>query len=152
MDGHTVSIDVAAPPQRVWDVLADVTRTGEWSPVCRRVEWLGGASAPAVGARFKGYNRNAQGVRWTRECEITEAERGRVFAFSTYLGERESTRWRYTLETADGGTRLTESYEPLVAPLYVRLLRAVAGSKLDRDARKNIETSIRNLKRVVEAG
>jgi hypothetical protein len=26
------SIDIAAPPELVYDLIADVTRTGEWSP------------------------------------------------------------------------------------------------------------------------
>lgn len=34
------SVDIAAPPEAVWTVVADVTRTPEWSPVCHRVEWL----------------------------------------------------------------------------------------------------------------
>lgn len=29
---------VAAPPDSVWRVASDVTRTGEWSGECRRVE------------------------------------------------------------------------------------------------------------------
>jgi hypothetical protein len=53
-----VKIHIDAPPQKVWDTLADVERMGEWSPECRQVSWLDGAQSPAkVGARFKGSNK-----------------------------------------------------------------------------------------------
>ena len=41
------SIDVAAPPELVYDLISDVTRMGEWSPECYRCEWLDGATAAA---------------------------------------------------------------------------------------------------------
>jgi len=31
-----------APVEAVWRVVADVTRTGEWSHECLQVSWLGG--------------------------------------------------------------------------------------------------------------
>lgn len=34
-----------------------MTRTGEWSPVCRRCEWLGDSAEAVVGARFVGHDR-----------------------------------------------------------------------------------------------
>ena len=39
-----------APLEAVWCVVADVTRTGEWSHECLDVSWLGGATAAAPGA------------------------------------------------------------------------------------------------------
>ncbi len=32
---------VAVRPELVWDLVADVTRVGEWSPECIRAAWLG---------------------------------------------------------------------------------------------------------------
>ena len=52
-----VTIDVSAPPERVYGLISDITRMGEWSPECRRCEWIDGATGPAVGARFRGHNR-----------------------------------------------------------------------------------------------
>src|SRR5436309_1712135 len=43
------SIDIAAPPERVYDVVTDVTRMGERSPECYRCEWLDGATQAVVG-------------------------------------------------------------------------------------------------------
>lgn len=65
-----------------------------------------------------------------------------------------STRWRYRLESsADGGTRLTEAYRAEFLPTWVWLLRKVPGAakRSDQDARKNIATSLANIKRLTEA-
>jgi len=48
---------VAAPPELVWDLVADVIRVGGWSPECIRAVWLGEPGQPQPGARFTGHNR-----------------------------------------------------------------------------------------------
>jgi hypothetical protein len=53
---------MAASTERVWDLVSDVTRVGEFSPETFEAEWLGGASGPEVGARFRGHvRRNGRG-------------------------------------------------------------------------------------------
>ena len=100
--GGSVSTTIAAPPEAIYDVVADVTRTGEWSDETRRVEWT--SPEHGVGARFKGWNR-VGAFRWTRHCEVLVADRGRAFAFRTIPGKapskRDSTLWRFEL-TPDG--------------------------------------------------
>ena len=76
------SIEIAAPPQVVYDLIADVRRMGEWSPECYRCEWLDGVSAAVLGARFRGFNRIGR-FRWERTALICAAERGREFIFET---------------------------------------------------------------------
>jgi len=49
---NEVSIPVAAPPERLYDLITDVTQMGRWSPECTGGKWLGGAAGPAAGARF----------------------------------------------------------------------------------------------------
>jgi uncharacterized protein YndB with AHSA1/START domain len=49
-----VSVEIAAPPDAVYDLIADVTRMGEWSPECVRCRWLDGAQEARPGARFRG--------------------------------------------------------------------------------------------------
>ena len=50
----SASIDIDAPPDVVWRLVADITRMGEWSPECWKAEWEGDATGPAVGAHFHG--------------------------------------------------------------------------------------------------
>ena len=104
--GHS-NIEVGVPPDAVYDLIADVTRMGEWSPECYRCEWLDGATAAAAGVRFRGYNRLG-GMRWQRTAVVDRAERGREFGFTTVNDRagRGETRWRYTMEPSASGTLL----------------------------------------------
>ena len=146
------SITIDAPADRLWGIVGDVTRIPEWSPVCHQVEWVDGSSA-VVGARFRGHNR-LNGARWSRECVITEAEPGAVLAFSTLFKGQESTRWRYRMEPTAAGTRVTEAYEVVAVPTWVRMMRRLPGAmaKTERDTKQNIETSLDRLKAIVEGG
>ena len=87
------SIEIAAPPEAVYDLVADITRMGEWSAECYRCVWLDGASTAAVGTRFRGYNRLGP-YRWERTALITTADRGREFSFTTLDDRNGRERWR----------------------------------------------------------
>lgn len=116
-----VSVDVAAPPSVVFGLISDIAQMPRWSPETYRTEWSGGATEPAVGARFRGWNRFGW-VRWSTTVEVEEYETPRVFAFCTRFGSHRGSLWRYTLdETADGGTRLTETNTRMYEPLYSRV-------------------------------
>lgn len=108
----TDSIEIAAPPELVYDLIADITRMGEWSPECYRCKWLDGATTAEAGARFRGYNRIGL-MRWQRSAVIDRAERGREFSFTTIddRAGRQETHWRYTMEPTSAGTLLTESFQ-----------------------------------------
>jgi hypothetical protein len=118
--GHG-SIDVAAPPDLVYDLIADVTRMGQWSPECYRCEWLDGATAAAPGTRFRGYNRLGR-YRWERTAIIDTADRGSEFTFTTTDDRtgRLETQWQYTMQPTPSGTLLTESFEFLWCSLRNR--------------------------------
>ena len=147
------SIVVRAPADRLWEIVADVTRIPEWSPVCHQVEWLDGADVAAVGARFRGHNK-LNGARWSRECEVTEAERGKVLAFSALFKGEESTRWRYSFEPSGESTTVREAYEIVMIPPWLRFLRRLPGvvAKSERDTKENLSTSLERLKAIAEAG
>src|SRR5919197_5403834 len=102
---HSESIVVARPPDELYDMVADVTRMGEWSPVCKACWWDEGA-APRVGAWFTGRNEMGEHT-WETRSEVVAADRGREFAFVVSVS---GTRWGYEFAPVDGGTRLTESW------------------------------------------
>ena len=146
-----LTLDIDAPAAEVWSVVADITRIPEWSPVCHRCEWIDGAGAPVVGARFRGHNK-LNGARWSRDCVVTAAVPGEVFAFSTSFKGQESTRWRYRFEPTASGTRVSEAYQVVMVPRWVRAMRRLPGAmaKTERDTQQNIETSLDRLKAIVE--
>jgi hypothetical protein len=135
VEGGEATVLVGAPADRLWAIVSDVTRTGEWSPENTGAVWLDGATGPTVGARFKGSNRRGK-TRWATTCEVTAAVTGREFAFVTGRPQKPETVWRYVLEpVGEGQTRLTESFQ-LVKPLGAvsRLVTRVTTGVRDRRA------------------
>jgi hypothetical protein len=80
-------------------------------------EWLGGATGPALGAKFRGHvRRNEIGpVYWTT-CEVTACEPSREFGFAVLLGDRAVNNWHYRLAPSGDGTEVTESFRLNPAP------------------------------------
>lgn len=100
------SIFVAVPPDELYALVSDVTRTGEWSPVCKACWWDEGAG-PQVGAWFTGRNETLERT-WETRSQVVAADPGRAFAWEVNNGW---VHWGYTLEPEGDGTRLTESWE-----------------------------------------
>lgn len=97
------SVIIQAAPERIYDVVSDVTRTGEWSPVCYRCEWS--SEARGVGATFVGHNRTPD-REWSTTSTVVVATPGIEFAWEVGAGR---TRWGYRMAPAAGrATELTE--------------------------------------------
>ena len=103
------TVDVSAAPERVWALVSDLPAMGELSTENVGGRWVGGATGPAVGARFKGRNRN--GVRrWSTSVQVTRCEPGRAFVFAvSYLGIPVA-EWSYDIEPTPSGSRVTEGW------------------------------------------
>jgi uncharacterized protein YndB with AHSA1/START domain len=147
---HEVTTVIKASPDKVWPLIADVSRMGEWSPICRRCQWLG-SPGPRVGAKFVGHNQ-VSGFRWSRECVVTVAEPGRLFGFSTFFQGRESTRWLYRLEPEGAATRVSEAYQSVFAPRWVRFLRRIPGlaAQSERRSHRGMEITLARIKAAAE--
>jgi len=148
----SVTVHMAASPQVVWDLLSDVTRIGELSPETFEGEWLAGASAPAVGAKFRGHvRRNGRGPTYWTICRVTHCEPGAVFAFDV-LGpaDRVVNSWRYDLTAAADGTDVTESFRLADNPL-TKLYWAIAGRWRGRTNRAGMRATLERAKAIVEA-
>lgn len=102
------SIEIAAPPEAVYALVADVTRMGEWSPENVGADWLNGGTGQ-VGDWFAGHNRSGE-REWTRECEVASAEPGRDFTFVVDGVEKNCTWWSYEMAPTASGTQLTERW------------------------------------------
>lgn len=145
-----VSLHIDATPDRVWALLADLERMGEWSPECYKVRWLGEAQSPATtGARFKGWNKYGW-IRWSTTCEIKVAEPGRELTFSTVKGQREVVRWSYRLEPANNGTDVTESFQAMSWPLDVRFFEDVVMRDRDRRRQAAMHATLDRIRAIAE--
>jgi hypothetical protein len=146
------SIVIARSPQELYDMVSDVTRMGEWSPVCKACWWDDGDSA-RPGAWFTGRNETPQRT-WETRSQVVVAEPGREFAFAVF-GNR--ARWGYTFAAADGGTRVTESWEflPGGVTAFEERYGADAPAQVasrEQAAREGIPATLAALKRSAESG
>jgi uncharacterized protein YndB with AHSA1/START domain len=148
-DAHRAEIDIDAPPERAYDLLADVTRMGEWSPECVRCRWISAPHRPEVGARFRGTSRNGR-RRWSTVSTVSAAAPARTFAFDVTYFRLPVAGWRYEFSpNASGGTHVTESVEDRRGRLIRALSPLITGS-LDR-GRRNTETMQATLTRLKAA-
>jgi uncharacterized protein YndB with AHSA1/START domain len=149
-----VSVHVDAAPERVYDLVADLPRMGEWSPECTSVSWKGGLTVATAGARFRGWNRKGV-VRWYTDGVVVEAERARALAFDVRGLGLKVARWAYRIEPdGDGqGCTLTEEWTDHRSPAY-RAITGVAINVRDRKThnRAGMERTLEQLKAAAEAG
>jgi uncharacterized protein YndB with AHSA1/START domain len=148
-DSYDVVIE--APAERLYDMVADMPRMGEWSPECQQVEWLEGATGPTEGARFVGHNKTGPRglIKWSRRGTVLTADPGREFAFATEEGGQEGVVWRYRFEPAGDGTRVTESYEIQKIPTWARIVDIPTNRV--RELREGMQHTLEQLKAVAES-
>ena len=103
---QSVSIIIERAPEEVYDMVADVTRMGEWSPVCKACWWEQG-DGPSVGAVFAGRNETPERT-WEMKNRVVAADRGKEFAWEV---QGTHARWGYTFAPVDGGTEVTERWD-----------------------------------------
>ena len=113
----TVERYIEASPEVLYGILSDVTRTPERTPDIVRCEWIGGATGPAVGARFKAINSAGRGPKWSNKPVVTVADPGREFTFNRSEPFGGTLEWKHVLTAEGTGTRVTESYTVL-KPLH----------------------------------
>lgn len=114
---HETSVEIAASPQAVYDLVSDVPRMGEWSPENVGADWT--SSTPgAEGSTFEGHNRLGE-REWSVPCTVTVAQPPECFEWVTRPDDPEGpyVRWTYRLAANDqGGTTLTENWDVLSLP------------------------------------
>jgi hypothetical protein len=150
MSDIEVSEHIAAAPAELYEMVSDLPRMGEWSPENTGGKWLGGATGPTVGARFRGTNRAGVAV-WATNVTVTAADPGRRFAFDVgFLGVPIST-WEYTFADSGDGCAVTETWTDR-RPGWMRASSFVTGVRdRHRHNRRNMAETLTKLKAAAEA-
>ena len=152
LDHDEVRLRIQAAPELLYDLVADVPRTPEWSPEVISCRWLDGAAGAAPGARFSARNKR-RWFTWSNKPVVETAERGRQFAFTRTEPGGGTIRWFYRFEPASGGTTTELGYQVLKpVPVFLHLiLRTFFGVRdLRADLHQNMTLSLQKLARIAE--
>ncbi|RVW01231.1 SRPBCC family protein [Rhodococcus xishaensis] len=98
------SIEIAASPEAVWEIVSDLKRMGEWSPQCRKMLMSGEVREGATT-----FNINRKGLLvWTTRSKVIRFEPNEAIAFRI---KENFTIWSFTLEPTSTGTRVVQRRE-----------------------------------------
>ena len=153
MRSVTETIRIDAPPERIYDLVADVAGMGRFSPEATGA--LGAPSQASVGDAFWGTNRHGPWF-WVTRCRITAADRGRAFAFDVDLGPLPISAWEYRIEPDGQGCLVTETWVDRREGLRGRAMR-VGGSLIipgprDEHNRGTMRATLEALRAAAEGG
>lgn len=125
------SIDIAAPPSRVWAILLDFERHPSWNPFIRTI-----SGEPRVGERLHVVLGPPGAKPMTFKPTVTQAEPERGFAWTGTLGAKWLFSGEHTFRLEplpSGGTRFhhSEAFGGVLLPLLRK--------SLDTDTRRGFE-------------
>jgi uncharacterized protein YndB with AHSA1/START domain len=129
VDFH-ITVDIAAPPDTVWGVIADVERWPEWTPSVRGIR-LVDKGAFAIGTRAWVRQPRFPPALW----KVTALEPGKSFTWRTGApGMRVDAR--HAVAAAAGGSRaqLELHYAGPIGNLLARLTREITDRYLAYEA------------------
>ena len=153
LDHDEVSTVVAAPPEVVYALVADVPRTAAYSPDVVSCRLLDGTTGPVVGARFEAVNTSAAGRTWRNRPVVTVAEPGREFAFTRTEPLAGTIVWRYRFEPVDDGTRVVESSDvqrPVSRLGWLMIEKVFRGGNRREALRAGMRTTLERLRVAAE--
>ena len=145
MSHLATTIRVAAPPDIVFDLVADPSRGPQWQTMISEMGEISGRPG-GVGSSYIGYYRVA-GRRLEGRFVVTAAERPTLHqAAGTTRGGW--ARWTTMIEPIDGGSevRVDLEYE-LPGEVLGSLFGILTGTRLDQEFRRTYE----NFRNLVEA-
>jgi uncharacterized protein YndB with AHSA1/START domain len=147
----SVTQEIAAPAEKVWAMVYDITRMGEWSPENDGGTWLGGATGALAGAKFRATNRVGK-RKWKTLATVVDADPSRRFSFRVTTMGLKVAEWSYTFEPTAAGCRVTESWIDQRAGFFKPVARLVTGVA-DRAThnRAGMEQTLERLKSAAES-
>ena len=143
------SIEVAAPPAKVWSLVTDLPRMSSWSPQVLRTIVRGGP----VQLGTRAFNINHRGpLVWPTRTKVVAFEPHREFAFRV---KENFSIWSFTLEPTETGTRVIQRRRTPdgISDISKKLTRVALGGQetFTRELREGMRKTLERVKAESEA-
>jgi uncharacterized membrane protein len=139
MRHFTKTIEIAAPPERIWPVMTDIERWPEWTPSVTSIKKLDGKPF-GVGSRARVTQPKLRPALW----RVSEIEAGRGFTWVSGIPILRVIG-RHVIEAFGTGSRVTLSVE------FQGFLGWLAARAFGKLTRQYVEMEAAGLKRRCEA-
>lgn len=154
-----VQIEVGATQEAVFEAISDINLPARFSSEFLGAQWLDGATAAALGARFSGRNSHPAIGEWETTGTITAYEAPKVFEYTVGgLDGEVSSRWRFSIEPTPTGCVLTQFMQMGPGRSGINLAIDAMPDKESRiltrrlgEHRVNMEATLAGVKALVEA-
>jgi uncharacterized protein YndB with AHSA1/START domain len=143
----TASIDIEASPERVWAVVMDPDRLGDWVSIHRAVEKV--SDRPLRSGSTLDQKLCLRGVNFHVRWKVSEARARELAVWNGRGPARSKAHTAYRLSpSGNGGTRFEyeNEFKAPLGPLGAVASRALVGGLPEREAR----ATLAKLKRLVE--
>jgi carbon monoxide dehydrogenase subunit G len=131
MRAFTTSVDISAPPDRVWDVMSGVTQWHEWTPSITSIDRLG--SEPfGVGSKALVRQPKLPPAVW----KVTAIEPGRNFTWTSGGFGIRATGSHIVEPTATGSrATLSVTYDGFLGGIFARMSERITQRYIEHEAR-----------------
>jgi uncharacterized protein YndB with AHSA1/START domain len=149
-DGPSIEVDalIAAPIERVWELVADINLPAQFSTEFLGAHWLD--DAPGVGARFQGRNLHKALGGWETTSFVTRYEPPRAFGWAVTDPDNPSSSWWFELERERGGVRLRQGTRMGPAPSGLTIAITATPEKEERIVVRRLQEFETNMRATVE--
>jgi uncharacterized protein YndB with AHSA1/START domain len=139
MSTVSVSAQIPATPQQVWEFVMDPRRLGEWVTIHRGLPHAD-AGPPRVGYEMD-QQIHLRGVNVEVHWRLAQCEPARLAVWEGRGPARSRARTEYALRPDSGGTRFDyrNEFRPPLGPLGALASRALVGGIPEREAKRTLE-------------
>jgi uncharacterized protein YndB with AHSA1/START domain len=140
------SIEIAAPPEKVWAVIMDPDRLADWVTIHRAVNRV--SDSPLTADSIMEQRLSLRGVPFNVTWKVKEFDPPHLAVMEGTGPGRSRAQIRDELTAVDGGTRFdyVNEFKPPMGPLGTAVGRVLVGGVSEREAK----ASLQKLKALVE--
>ena len=141
------SIEIAAPPEKIWPFLIEPEKIVKWFNLLRKFEYTGDKRG-GIGTTFY-YEEKSGGQLMKLNYKVTEWTVNGKFAFSVTSGSLKKDDQVWSIEARPSGSRFT-MFEDVEMPMGIigKIIGATFGGSMIGN---NMDKILANLKRLAEA-